>query len=57
MMRQHVEDMTQVIGVNVIATIVSLGDVEQGVRIVSLALAALYTAVKIWQALRGDRAK
>ena len=57
MMRQHIEDMTQVIGVNVIATIVSLGDVEQGVRIVSLALAALYTTVKIWQALAGDKAK
>ena len=56
-MRAHIEDMTQVIGVNVIATLVSLGDVEQGVRIVSLALAALYTAVKIWQALAGNRAK
>lgn len=56
-MRDHIEDMAQVIGVNVIATLVSLGDVEQGVRIVSLALAALYTAVKIWQALLGSRAK
>ena len=53
-MLEDIREIGSVLGVNVVAIVLSLSEVEQTIRIISGVVAIIYTIAKIYKTLRNE---